>query len=57
MQSQETELQGQLQNLYQENARINYLVNQIQITGDSMNILEIRDWRSNCRRQTEVSHL
>ena len=36
--SHEVELQGQLQKLHQENARINDLMNQIQITNDSMNI-------------------
>ena len=34
---QETDLQGQLQKLHQENARINARMNQIQITTSSMN--------------------
>ena len=39
MQSQETtDLQGQLQNLQQQNIRINDLLNQIQITSDSIDL-------------------
>ena len=64
MRDQETELQRQLQNLLEENSRINALMNQIRITNDSMNNrnqgLAQQLQTSNLqlsRLQTEVSHL
>ena len=64
MRSQETGLQGQVQNLHQGNARINDLMNHIQITSDSMDIrdkvLAQQLRTSNLELsplQTKVSHL
>ena len=52
MQSQETtDLQGQLQNLHPETARINDLINQIQTSRDSMNNYESRIVHRKSRRR------
>ena len=41
-----------MQNLQQENTRVNALMNQIQITNRTP---ELRNWRSDCRCQTSIS--
>ena len=64
MRSQETELQGQLPNLHQENIRINAPMNQIQITNSAMNTGN-QEWAKQLqtsnlklsRSKTEVSYL
>ena len=54
MRNHETEFQGQLQHVQQENTRISVLVIHIQIAISSMT-LGIKNWRSNSRRQTSNS--
>ena len=64
MQSQETKLQGQLQNLHEENTRTNAPMNQIQMTNSSFNMRKqelTQQLRTSIlelsRVQTGVSHL